>query len=123
MGAAVLTLTLTLPLPLPPTLTLTLTPTLTLTLTLTLTRWGPRPSQLEACPPPTGAITGDGWKTAGDCLAHSPDAVTSLDPQKAAAAEGAAAGGLPLLRMLLQLAADVELGGGSSAPEVLRDAS
>ena len=85
--------------------------------------WGPRPSQLETCPPPSGAITGDGWKTADEMPGDGARPNEPLDPQRAAAAEGAAGGGLPLLRMLLQLAADVELGGGSSAPEVLRDAS
>jgi len=86
--------------------------------------WGPRPSQLEACPPPSRAITNDGWKTADQMPADGAKPNEAPDAQKAAAAEGAAGGGgLPLLRMLLQLAADVELGGGSSAPEVLRDAS
>ena len=87
--------------------------------------WGPRPAQLEACPPPTGAITGDGWKAAGELAGGSGGAKADEPKQPPQRAEGAIApsGGLPLLRLLLQLAADVELGGGSGASEVLREAA
>ena len=86
--------------------------------------WGPRPAQLEACPPPTGAISGDGWKAAGELAGGSGGAKPDEPKQPPQHAEGApGAGGLPLLRLLLQLAADVELGGGSGASEVLREAA